>query len=159
MIKDIVVNLPLRPTKDGTTAYAASLAGYFGAHITGVAFMYWPFIACVHMGAAEARFIEKQDAAAKKAAEAAVERLSFEIRREHVSWNSHQILVSEDEAPSRFAEIARAFDLAIVTQAEPNGATIDDLILETTLFQCGHPRLSVHCLSCGAPKELPLFRS
>ena len=55
MIKDIVVNLPLRADKDRTTAFAASLAGYFGAHVTGIAFMYWPLFACVQMGAAEAR--------------------------------------------------------------------------------------------------------
>ena len=42
MIKDIVVNLPLHADKDRTTAFAASLAGYFGAHVTGIAFMYWP---------------------------------------------------------------------------------------------------------------------
>jgi len=143
MIKDIIVNLPLRPTRDRTTAYAATLAGHFGAHITGVAFMYWPYFACVQMGAAEARFIEEQDAAAKIAADDAVERLSFEIRREGVSWNAHQIMVSEDEAPSRFAELARAFDLAIVTQGEPTAATIDDLIVETALFHCGHPILVV----------------
>ena len=82
MIKDIVVNLPLRADKDRTTAFAASLAGYFGAHVTGIAFMYWPLFVCVQMGAAEAQFIKKHDAAAKEAADAAVDRLAFEIRRE-----------------------------------------------------------------------------
>ena len=60
------------------------------------------------MGAAEARFIKEQDAAAKQAADAAVDRLAF---REFVAktclGNSHQISVSLDEAPGRFAEIAR----------------------------------------------------
>src|SRR6476646_6399601 len=119
MIKDIVVNLPLRADKDRTTAFAASLAGYFGAHVTGIAFMYWPLFVCVQMGAAEERFIKEHDAAAKEAADAAVDRLAFEIRRESVSWDSHQISVPADEAPGRFAEIARTFDLAIVAQAEP----------------------------------------
>ncbi|MFZ0102674.1 MAG: universal stress protein, partial [Pseudolabrys sp.] len=63
MIKDIVVNLPLRAEKDRITAFAASLAGYFGAHVTGIAFMYWPLFACVQMGAAEAQFIKKHDTA------------------------------------------------------------------------------------------------
>ncbi|MGA9198550.1 MAG: hypothetical protein WB037_25995, partial [Pseudolabrys sp.] len=98
MIKDIVVNLPLRANKDRITAFAASLAGYFGAHVTGIAFMYWPVFVCVQMGAAEARFIEEQDAAAKKAADAAVERLAREASREKVSWDSQQISVSVDEA-------------------------------------------------------------
>jgi nucleotide-binding universal stress UspA family protein len=143
MIKDIVVNLPLRANKDRITAFAASLAGYFGAHVTGIAFMYWPVFVCVQMGAAEARFIEEQDAAAKRAADAAVERLARETGREKVSWDSQQISVSVDEAPGRFAEIARAFDLAVVAQAEPESGAVDDLIAQAALFQSGHPILVV----------------
>ncbi len=143
MIKDIVVNLALRANKDRITAFAASLAGYFGAHVTGIAFMYWPVFVCVQMGAAEARFIEEQDAAAKKAADAAVERLAREASREKVSWDSQQISVSVDEAPGRFAEFARAFDLAVVPQAEPESGAIDDLIAQAALFQSGHPILVV----------------
>jgi nucleotide-binding universal stress UspA family protein len=143
MIKDIVVNLPLRANKDRTTPFVASLAGYFGAHVTGIAFLYWPVFVCVQMGAAEERFIKEQDAAAKQAADAAVERLGFEIRREGVSWDSHQISVSADEAPGRFAEIARAFDLAVVPQAEPESGSVDDLIAQAALFQSGHPTLVV----------------
>jgi nucleotide-binding universal stress UspA family protein len=143
MIKDIVVNLPLRASKDRITAFAASLAGYFGAHLSGIAFMYWPLFVCVQMGAAETRFIKEHDAAAKEAADAAVDRLAFEIRREPVSWDSHQISVPVDEAPGRFAEIARAFDLAVVAQAEPENDGIDDLIAQAVLFQSGHPTLVV----------------
>jgi nucleotide-binding universal stress UspA family protein len=111
--------------------------------VTGIAFMYWPLFVCVQMGAAEKRFIKEQDAAAKQAADAAVDRLSFEIRREGVPSNSHQIPVSVDEAPSRFAEIARAFDLSIVAQAEPEGDAINDLIAQAALFQSGRPILLV----------------
>jgi nucleotide-binding universal stress UspA family protein len=143
MIKDIVVNLPLRASKDRTTPFAASLARYFGAHVAGIAFMYWPVFVCVQMGAAEGRFIEEQDAAAKKAADAAVERLARDLRREQVSWDSHQLSVSVDEAPGRFAEIARAFDLAVVAQAESESGAVDDLIAQAALFQSGHPTLVV----------------
>ena len=79
----------------------------------------------------------------KQAADAAVDRLAFEIRREGVSWDSHQISVPVDEAPGRFAEIARAFDLAVVAQAEPETGGIDDLIAQAALFQSGHPALVV----------------
>ena len=48
-----------------------------------------------------------------------------------------------DEAPGRFAEIARTFDLAIVAQAEPETGGIDDLITQAVLFQSGHPTLVV----------------
>jgi|SRR6185437_8308376 nucleotide-binding universal stress UspA family protein len=143
MIKDIVVNLPLSQKSDRTTAFAASLAGYFGAHLTGIAFMYWPLFVCVQMGVAEEQFIKEHDAAAKQAADAAVDRLAFEIRREPVSWNSHQISVPVDEAPDRFAEIARAFDIAVVSQAEAENGAIDSLIAQAALFQSGHPALVV----------------
>jgi nucleotide-binding universal stress UspA family protein len=115
--------------------------------------MYWPLFACVQMGAAEAQFIKKHDAAAKEAADAAVDRLAFEIRREDVSWDSHQISVPVDEAPGRFAEIARAFDLAVVVQAEPETGGIDDLITQAALFQSGHPILVVPCIQ-AAPFKL-----
>jgi nucleotide-binding universal stress UspA family protein len=143
MIKDILVNLPIHANTDRITAFAASLAGYFGAHVTGIAFMYWPVFICVQMGAAEARFIEEQNASAKKAADAAIERLAFEVRREQVSWDTHQLSVTLDEAPGRFAEIARAFDLAVVAQAKPVAGAADDLIAQAALFQSGHPVLIV----------------
>ena len=49
------MNLPLRVDKDRTTIFAASLAGYYGAHVTGIAFTYWLLVVCVQMGAAEER--------------------------------------------------------------------------------------------------------
>ena len=143
MIKDIVVNLPLRQNNDRSTAFAASLASYFGAHLTGIAFILWPVIPSAEFGPAEAEFIKKQDAAAKQAADAAVERLAFEVRRENISWNSHQIAISVDGAPGRFAEIARAFDIAVVAQAEPGGDMFEKLVVEAALFQSGNPILVV----------------
>ncbi len=41
MVKDIVVNLPVSGS-DVVTRFAASVAGHFGAHLTGVAFVYDP---------------------------------------------------------------------------------------------------------------------
>jgi len=143
MIKDIVVNLPLRAKNDRTTEFAASLASYFDAHLTGIAFILWPVIACAGFGPGAAEFIKKHDAAAKQAADAAVDRLAFEVRRENLSWDSHQIATSIDGAPGRFAEIARAFDIAVVTQAEPGGDMIEELIVETALFHSGNPVLIV----------------
>jgi nucleotide-binding universal stress UspA family protein len=122
---------------------AASLASYFDAHLTGIAFILWPVIACAKFGPAEAKFIKEQDAAAKQAADAALERLAFEVRRENISWDSHEIAISVDGAPGRFAEIARAFDIAVVAQADPDGNSIDELIAQAALFQSGHPILIV----------------
>ena len=152
MIRDIVVNLPLRANKDRTTAFSASLASYFDAHLTGIAFVLWPVIPCIELGPGEAKFIKEQDAAAKQAADAAVDRLAFEVRRENISWNSHEIAISVDGAPGRFAEIARAFDIAVVSQAEPGGDAIEQMIIEAALFQSGNPILVVPYVQKTAPK-------
>jgi nucleotide-binding universal stress UspA family protein len=142
-VSDIVVNLPLRGERDTTTTFAASLAGYFNAHLTGVAFIYEPVIVAVELGVDDARFIEEQDVEAKRNAQAAIDRLEFEIRRENVSWATHQIGCSSVDASSRFAEIARGFDLAVVSQADPKRSNVDDLIVEATLFESGRPTLIV----------------
>jgi hypothetical protein len=40
VIKDVVVNLSSRSEQDFTPDYAISLAGAFGAHVVGIAFVY-----------------------------------------------------------------------------------------------------------------------
>ena len=40
MIKDIVVNLSVGPTRDVATDFAVSMAGIFEAHLAGIAFRY-----------------------------------------------------------------------------------------------------------------------
>jgi nucleotide-binding universal stress UspA family protein len=65
------------------------------------------------------------------------------VRRENISWDSHEIAISVDSAPIRFVEIARAFDIAVVAQAEPDGNSIEELIAQVALFQSGHRILIV----------------
>lgn len=143
MIKDIVTNLPLRAERDRTSRYAASMAGFFNAQLTGIAFMYEPVVACVELGAGEARFIEEQGAEAKKNAQAAVDRLAFEVKRENVSWTGHQIRVSIADAPRHFAEIVRGFDIGVVAQNQSAISSVDDLIAEAALFDSGRPVIIV----------------
>ena len=44
MLKDIVVNLSGRAPQDFAADYAISMAATFGAHVTGIAFVYEPVI-------------------------------------------------------------------------------------------------------------------
>ena len=77
MVKDIVVNLPVSGS-DVVTRFAASVAGYFGAHLTGVAFVYEPVMPMVEIGAAvPQRLIDEQLAEARERAQAAADRIPF----------------------------------------------------------------------------------
>ena len=44
MIKDILVNLPVEGSRDVVTCFAVSGAARFGAHLTGIAFLYEPLM-------------------------------------------------------------------------------------------------------------------
>jgi len=44
MLKDVVVNLSGRTPRDFAAEYAISIAATFGAHITGISFVYEPVI-------------------------------------------------------------------------------------------------------------------
>lgn len=143
MIKDIVVNLPLQAEHDRLTRYAASMAGFFNAQLTGIAFSYEPVVASVALAASGAGFIEEQGTTAKKNAQDAIERLKFEIRREGIPWTGHQITASVADAPARFAEIARGFDLSVVQQNRSDVSAVDDLVAEAALFETGRPVIVV----------------
>jgi nucleotide-binding universal stress UspA family protein len=65
------------------------------------------------------------------------------VRRDGLSAGSHKFDIASVGAPAQFAEIARRFDLSIVSQAEPDDDGIDAAIVETTLFEAGGPVLIV----------------
>jgi hypothetical protein len=144
MIKDIVVNLPVTGS-DVVTPFAASVAGYFGAHLTGVAFVYEPVMPMAEIGVAvPQRLIDEQLAEARERARAAADRFRLEVRGEDVATSIRQIEASPDSAPGKFAELARAFDLAIVGQVNRDkDEGFDDLIAEAALFESGRPALLV----------------
>jgi nucleotide-binding universal stress UspA family protein len=144
MVKDIVVNLPLSGS-DVVTPFAASVAGHFGAHLTGVAFVYEPVMPMVEIGAAvPQRLIDEQLAEARERAQAAADRFRFEVRGDDISTSIRQIEASPDSAPRKFAELARAFDMAIVGQVNrEKDEGIEDLIAEAALFESGRPTLVV----------------
>jgi len=151
MIKDIVVNLPLG-NKDPVSSFAASMAGYFNAHLTGVAFIYEPMISGVEIGAAvSTSYIDEQMAKSQNAARAAIERFTRSVQGEEISSASRTIEASADEASRKFADIAHAFDIAIVGQVDPHKqAGLDDVMIEAALFESGRPTIVVPYIDTGA---------
>jgi nucleotide-binding universal stress UspA family protein len=144
MIKDIVVNLPLGPDRGQTTRFAASVARQFQAHLAGVAFVYDPALPAVDMGVSiPGSYIAEAQAAAQAKADAAAADFEERVRRDGLSAGSHKFSVATVGAPAQFAQIARRFDLAIVSQSEVNDDGIDSAIAETTLFESGGPVLIV----------------
>ena len=99
MITDILVNLPVSGT-DVVTRFAATVAGHFGAHLTGVAFVYEPVMPMVEIGAAvPQRLIDEELAEARQRAQSAADRFRFEVRGEDISTSFRQIEASPDSAP------------------------------------------------------------
>lgn len=144
MIKDIVVKLPLVAERDRTTSFAASLAGLLNAHITGIAFVYDPFIPAIEIGAAvPASYLDEQLLESERLAQAAMDRLAYEVKREGVGKASHLVKSSSTDAAGRFAEFARGFDLAVMSQPGPTAPGLDEEAIEATLFESGRPILVV----------------
>lgn len=143
MIKDILVNLSVGSKNSAAADYAVSMAAAFEAHLTGVAFAYQPVdVGSVFDGASSAviaTFREQNEAAAN----ASLAKFNDAARRNALSTESHLLSASTGGAADRFAHMARAYDLSVVGQIEPDGSPAEDLILEAALFNSGRPVLVV----------------
>ena len=145
MIKDIVLHLSTRASKDATIDYAVSIAAAFEAHLTGVAFALDPFVPPT-MGIGDvtpASWIDEERAQGQAAANAAVARFEEVARRNGIAFNSQLTDSSLAGAGDLFSEIAARFDLSIVRQAEPGRAPLEELVIEGALFDSGRPVLIV----------------
>jgi nucleotide-binding universal stress UspA family protein len=153
MIKDMVVNLPLG-NEDTVTPFATSMASYFNAHLTGIAFIYEPFLPAVEIGATiSTSFIDQQKAESRKTARAAVERFERALQGQEISSAYRKIETRADDASRKFADIAHAFDVAIVGQVDPHKPDgMDDLMIETALFASGRPIIVVPYTYSGSFK-------
>jgi nucleotide-binding universal stress UspA family protein len=144
MIKDIVVNLSVgRGDASPASDYAVSVASTLGAHLAGVAFVYDPIVPISGTGYVPPEVIDTQQADSEAGAKAAVDRFNEATRRAGLSAEPLRFSASLAGAGDQFGRIARRFDLAIVAQAEPHGASVDDIIAETTLFTSGRPMIIV----------------
>jgi nucleotide-binding universal stress UspA family protein len=149
MIKDIVVNLSIGGSRDVAAEYAVSLAGGFGAHLTGVAFAYEPVIPPSIMGDVSASLIDGQRAEGIRNAEQAIARFNEAARRAGVSAEARKLTAGLAAASGLFGRIARRFDVSVVGQAEPGELAPEELIVEGALFESGRPVVVVPYIQKG----------
>src|SRR3979490_1185142 len=142
MIKDIIVNLEQRITRDPARDFAITVAETFDAHIAGVAFAYAPDFPGYVMLEIPADIVAQMIAESEKTALAAIERFDAAARRSMVSAEHRLFKTLGASAPVILSTLARRFDLSVFMQSEPDGVDNDDMI-ETSLFESGRPLIVV----------------
>jgi nucleotide-binding universal stress UspA family protein len=144
MIKDLVVNLSAGTGgTDVASNYALSVADAFRAHAFGIAFAYEPILPPSVMGGLPPEVIESQRAEGETAANALIAGFEAAARRAGLSAQSRTVSTSLAGAADLFGQIARRFDLAVVSQSEPDSMAPQELIIEAALFESGRPVLVV----------------
>src|SRR5262249_3456807 len=121
MLKDVVVNLSGRAPRDFAAEYAISIAATFGAHITGISFVYEPVIPDGRCGGVPVYLTEFQAAENSKAATEAISRFEGGAKRAEISGEPRFFDATFGGAAPRLAQIARRFDLTVVGQAQREG--------------------------------------
>jgi nucleotide-binding universal stress UspA family protein len=143
MLKDVVVNLSGRGPQDFAAEYAASIAGAFGARITGISFLYEPVIPDGTLGGVPVDLIELQREENSKVARDAISRFETAVKKAGVAAETRTLDATFGGAPTLFAQIARRFDLAVVGQAQRDQGATDTLMIEGALFESGRPLVVV----------------
>lgn len=152
MPKDIVVNLTPSQQRDPAADYAISLAGLFGAHLTGIAFALEPAIPASAMGGAALNVIDTAIAEAERHAKDAAVRFEAAAQKQGVLCDKRTITALVADAASRFGQVARHFDMAVALQPEPESDAPNDLFVEAALFGSGRPLIVVPYIQQDAVK-------
>ena len=143
MLKDVVVNLSGRASLDFAADYAISIAATFGAHVTGIAFLYEPVIPDGTLGGVPVDLIELQREENSKIARDAISRFEAGVKKSGVAAETRQLDATFGGAATLFAQIARRFDISVVGQAQREQGATDELIIEGALFESGRPVIVV----------------
>jgi nucleotide-binding universal stress UspA family protein len=143
MLKDVVVNLSSQGPRDFAAEYATSIAAMFGAHITGVSFVYEPVIPDGMLGGVPVDLIELQRQENSKAANDAISRFDAAAKKAGLSAETRLLDATFGGAATSFAQISRRFDLVVVGQAQRERGPADDLLMEGALFESGRPLVVV----------------
>jgi nucleotide-binding universal stress UspA family protein len=149
MIKNVVVNLWPGDGHDAAMDYAISLAGAFGAHLSGVAFAYEAVPVAMLVDEVPPAWVDQFLQDAEVAARAAVDKFHAAAAAAKVSAEARWWNVGFTGTGETFARIGRRFDLTVVRQAEPDKGTPAPLIVEAALFETGRPTLVVPYIQKG----------
>src|SRR5436309_608896 len=139
MVKDVVVNLTGGHPQDFAGDFAISVAGVFGAHVAGIAFIYEPVIPGDMLGGIPTDLIEVQREENSKLANAAVGRFEAAAKAAGISAETRIVDASVAGAADLFGRIARRFDIAVVGQARREQGASEELLIEGALFGSGRP--------------------
>jgi nucleotide-binding universal stress UspA family protein len=139
VLKDIVVNLSGRAVQDFAASYATSIAATFGAHVSGIAFLYEPVIPDGTLGGIPVDLIELQREENSKVAKTAVDRFEAAAKAAGVSADTRVLDATLGGAAALFGQIARRFDVAVVGQAQHEHGASEQLMIEGALFESGRP--------------------
>jgi nucleotide-binding universal stress UspA family protein len=143
MIKDILVGLSLGNPRDAAADYAASVAEAFGAHLAGVALTHDIIVPPDLVSAMPLGFIDEQRTVMNDQAAAAIAKFDEIARRAGLSAESHILDARATNVARLFALAARRFDLAVLSQADPDRSVQQELIIEAALFESGRPVIVV----------------
>ena len=139
MLKDLIVNLALGTKAHPAADYALSIAETFEAHIAGMAFALKPVIPRMGIAGIGVDVIKNAITENEQAAQAAIQRFEASAKKQGVSAESGSATEMMIDAAARFAKMARAFDISVVAQADPDGYSAEDLFIESALFTSGRP--------------------
>jgi hypothetical protein len=149
MIQDIIVSLAVGCSRDPAVGFAISVAEEFDAELAGVAFCYQPVAIGSPMDAIPAELIESQRTESAKAAREAIARFKEATATVDLPAETRTVEAGLDDVPSTFGRLARTFDLAIVSQSEPDKAGPEERIIEAALFESGRPVIVVPYIQKG----------
>jgi nucleotide-binding universal stress UspA family protein len=143
MITDILIHVPAIDEPDPGVDFGLSVAKVFGAHATGVAFALEPMVPPAYFGAVPGEYIVKFSEDAEQAAVAAAARFKKRAEGESVKAEVRTARTTTDGAGDAFGRLARVFDLAVITQPNPDRVGPERLLLESALFESGRAVLAV----------------
>jgi nucleotide-binding universal stress UspA family protein len=131
MIKNIIFHLERDPSRDIVRDFAASIAGTFAAHLTGVIFNFATNIPADALG----------DLFTESEAEArgAIDRFDLAMKHHDLSAESRLVFGTQ----KTFSEMARCFDLSIIMQSDDNTGVNNSILIEAALFDSGRPLIIV----------------
>src|ERR1700738_984369 len=143
MVKDIIVNLDVHGSHNVAADFAISVARIFNAHLSATGFAYEAAVPGSLFDRAAVEAIETQRQRWETAARTAIDRFEQAARGGGLSVESHLVKSDPDRAAEIFARLARRFDVAVLTQAEPEKSSMQASVIEAALFDSGRPLLVV----------------
>ncbi len=148
MIKNIVVNLSVSANQGHAAEdFAISVAGTFGAHVTGIAFIYDTQVPVTYpqlgYGEAPAEVIDALKRENENLAKTACDRFTKATSLAGVPAETRALRTSFAGSVDRFGQVARRFDVAVVGQVEPGTNAYETNIAEGALFASGRPMIVV----------------